>query len=444
MGMSAANSTTLVTEVGKAIALSGRAGGIHWTLGPVCDLNLNPNNPVTNTRAFGDEPGHVAKMAAAFIRGIQAGGMMAATAKHFPGDGVDDRDQHHCTSINSLSRTSWERTFGQVWQAVFKAGVMSVMTGHIALPWKDKDTGDYRGPLPGSLSAKIQVDLLRKALGFEGVIVSDALPMIGFSAHVKKGEEALANFLAGGDVILFANPVTDFKRLCTAFKDKEFTEKRLDQSVLRVLRMKAALGLLDGPPPGRAEPVFGAKEKAAHRVTAQRIADRSVTLVRDATGVLPLKLEKGAKVLTITIGHDIDAPWYGDKEFTVVDRELTARGFVVEHLRNPQHYDIFAKLSEYAAVFVNIKTRAHCIAGTIRLGPQIMTFWRAFWTEHEKVVFTSFGNPYLIHEFPQVPAMVNMYYWTDEAQRAAVKVWLGEMKAQGVCPVRLDKRMVAK
>jgi beta-N-acetylhexosaminidase len=308
------------------------------------------------------------------------------------------------------------------------------MTGHIALPWKDKGI-DYRGPLPGSLSTKIQTDLLRKELGFDGIIVSDALPMIGFSAHVRKGEEGIANFLAGGDVILFANPVSDFKRLLNGFKHKEFTEKRLDQSVLRILRMKAVLGLLDNRP----EPTLSAGHHKAHAQTAQRLADRSPTLVRDATGILPLKLARGAKILTVTIGHDITAPWYGDKDFPVVDEELISRGYVVEHLRNPQHYEIFAKLKDYDAVFVNVKSRAHCIAGTIRLGPQIMTFWRAFWTEHEKVVFTSFGNPYLIHEFPHVPVMLNMYSWTDEAQRAAVKVWMGEMKPNGISPVRLER-----
>ncbi len=436
MGMGAANSAKLVKEAGRIIALEGRASGIHWTLGPVCDLNMNSNNPVTNTRSFGDKAGHVARMASAFIKGIQTNQLMAATAKHFPGDGVDDRDQHLCTSVNSLSREEWMLSFGHVWKSVFDTGVMSVMTGHIALPWKDNEIHDYHGPLPGSLSTKIQVDLLRKELGFDGVIVSDALPMIGFSAHVRKGEEGIANFLAGGDVILFANPIADYKRLLEGFKNKEFSEKRLDQSVLRVLQMKAALGILEE----RADPVIDDQQSTLHKETAQLISDRSATLVRDAKQTRPLKLKKGSKILTITIGYEIDAPWYGSKDFYVVDEELTSRGFVVDHMFNPGHNDVLAKIKDYDAVFVNVKTRAHCLMGTIRLvGPQIMPFWRAFWTENEKVLFTSFGNPYLIHELPHVPAMLNMYSATDEAQRTAVKVWLGELEPEGISPVSLKK-----
>lgn len=434
MGLAATGSPKLVREAARVTAAQGRANEVHWTLGPVCDINYNPANPVVNNRAFGDTPEVVGTMAEAFLRGIQDKRLMAATAKHFPGDGMDDRDQHLCTSINPLSRKDWMRTYGEVWRRVFDAGVLTVMTGHIALPWKDSSPSPFGGYRPATLSRRIQRELLRKELGFEGVLISDAIPMVGYSAHVRKGDEAVAFLRAGGDVVLFSNPVADLPRILEAVRSKEIREAQIDSSVERILRLKAALGLLDDndfPP-----------EQPKHReviTLAQNIADRACTIVRNNKRIIPLNLDRGAKVLTITIAHDIPwAIWYGGPDLPTIDQELTKRGFRVDHLRNPDHYAILKSIESYDAVFLNVKNRPHCQIGTLRLNAShAMTLWRAFWTENPKTIFTSFGNPYLIHELPHAPAMINMYSWTAEQQKAAVKVWLGEMRATGSSPVCL-------
>ncbi|MEZ4836711.1 MAG: glycoside hydrolase family 3 N-terminal domain-containing protein [Caldilineaceae bacterium] len=137
MGIGAADDETLAATVGQAIAVEARYIGINWLFNPVIDLNYNPDNPITNIRALGDDPVRVSRLATAWLRAMQAHGV-AATAKHFPGDGIDDRDQHLLTSVNSLPFDQWLETFGVVWKAVIEAGVMCVMPGHISLP-------DYQG-----------------------------------------------------------------------------------------------------------------------------------------------------------------------------------------------------------------------------------------------------------------------------------------------------------
>ena len=138
MGAGAANDAELMAMMGQATAAEARYAGVHWTFAPVIDLNYNFNNPITNIRALSDQPERVIRLATAFVRGLQAGGRLAAAAKHFPGDGVDDRDQHLCTTVNSLPFEQWQATYGRVWRAIIEAGVMSIMPGHISLP-------DYQG-----------------------------------------------------------------------------------------------------------------------------------------------------------------------------------------------------------------------------------------------------------------------------------------------------------
>jgi beta-N-acetylhexosaminidase len=165
MGAGAANDAELMTIMGQATAAEARYAGLHWTFSPVVDLNYNFNNPITNIRALSDQPERVIRLATAYVRGLQAEGRLAATAKHFPGDGIDDRDQHLSTTVNSLPFEQWQATYGRVWRAVIEAGVMCIMPGHISLP-------DYQGfadrpeqAPPATLSPKLLIDLLRR-VGF--------------------------------------------------------------------------------------------------------------------------------------------------------------------------------------------------------------------------------------------------------------------------------------
>jgi len=436
MAVGAANDEKLAEEMGRATAREGSAAGVQWTFSPVVDINFNPANPVVNVRSLGDDPARVARLAAAYIRGIQRDNLMAATAKHFPGDGVDDRDQHLCTSVNSFSRDKWHRTFGRVWKNVIREDVMSIMVGHIALPFKDKGRG-FIGGIPATLSRKVQIDLLKNELGFRGCIVSDALPMVGISSHVKLGELAARNIAAGSDVALFCDPERDFKAIKRAVADGMITGARLDDAVMRVLMMKARLGCLVSR--RSFEPVT-AQERAGFESTARAIADKAATLARNVGGILPLRLSKGSKVLTITLQYDSGSGQGQDqseryRELTVIDEALRERGIIVEHAHNNTGP---ARSGKFDAVFLNVRIIPHCFGGTIRMvGPLAWHFWNSLIPETRNLVVTAFGNPYLVHEIPSAPAMLLMYDYSPAGQRAAVASWLGENPIRGRSPVSL-------
>jgi len=434
MACGAANSPEMMLEMGRATAREGREHGIHWTFSPVADLNYNFQNPVTNIRSLGDDPELVARLIVPLIIGLQEGGLLAATAKHFPGDGMDDRDQHLCTSVNSMDMDEWRAAYGKVWRATIDAGVMSIMSGHISLPAYEGMSAHPSTALPATLSRQLQVNLLRDELGFDGVIVSDAAPMIGLTSRVHSTEVAVQNILAGSDVFLFAEPREDYQLLLNAVKKGRITEERLKESARRMLEMKARLGLHTD--------VRGAEvaegEKDGFQKVAASLARKSITVLRKDRNV-PVSLKGGAKVLNVIINHE-KARSHLSSDLPVVTEELRKRGFKVDELHNPSHSDIIEKAPEYDHVFVNLVITPHALVGTVRMvGSTIMPFWRSFWVDYPHVTITSFGSPYHLYELPHLPNMVLAYGPSLDSQRAAVAAWLGEYEPKGECPVKMPK-----
>jgi beta-N-acetylhexosaminidase len=432
MGCAAGSGPGEMRQRGRLLARTARAVGIHWTFSPVIDLALNHNNPETQTRAFGEDPETVACMAAAYIEGVQAEGLMAATAKHFPGAGLDDRDQHLCTAIMPLDFAAWEQTYGRVWKAAIASGVMTVMSGHIAFPAYEGLAENPLDALPATLSRKLQHELLREQLGFQGVIVSDAAPMIGISSRVSSRDKALANILAGGDIFLFAEPETDAPAIFAAVRSGRLSLERLDASVRRILTLKAQLGIRQdafGTQPGDVE-------INAATAFAQEVADRSITVFRN-DGAFPVVPQPGAKVLSVRIF------WKDSKKdgafFATVTEELRKRGFEVDELDNPTHTQLIEAAAKYDKIFLNIHHQMHSIMGTPRLiGHMVMAFWRGFWVDYPgKVVCTAFGSPSVFYELPHLPNMIAAWGASPASQRASVKVWLGEIEATGRCPFRI-------
>jgi beta-N-acetylhexosaminidase len=436
MAAGSAGDARLVEQMGRVTAREGRAFGVHWTFSPVVDLNVNFQNPVTNVRSLGDQAVPVARLAAAWIRGMQASGELAATAKHFPGDGIDDRDQHICTSINDLPMKRWWQTYGKVWRSAVEAGVYSIMVGHIALPAYEGLEADLASALPATLNPRLQIDLLRDELGFQGVVVSDAAPMIGIASRLRSEEEAIQNILAGSDVYLFAEPKKDFALLKRAVEQGRLSIEQVEQSVRRVLEMKARLNLYERP--------FGAdltkKEKADHEALALRLAQKSITLLR-SNELTPKSLPEGARLLTVTVTYDNGRP-DNERWLPAVDQALRQRGYQVDHLDNPSHSVLFENAGSYDRVFVNVVIYPHALFGTLRLTGHMMDiFWKAFYVDHLNVVFTSFGSPYLLYEQPHLPNLYLAYGHSAASQQAAVGVWLGEIPARGKAPVKMYPKM---
>ena len=437
MGAGAANDEELMMIMGQATAAEARYAGLHCTFSPVIDLNYNFNNPITNVRALSDQPERVSRLATAFVQGLQAGGLLAATAKHFPGDGVDDRDQHLCSTVNSLPFEKWQATYGHVWRAIIEAGVMCVMPGHISLP-------DYQGYAdrpehapPATLSTRLLNELLRGELGFEGLIISDASGMIGLTSRVSSEERVVQCIESGVDVYLFPETREDFERLIQAVEQGRLAEDRVRQAARRVLELKARLNLHHDP----FGPRPSAADKGQYQQAARGMAEKSITVLR-GDGRPPLGLKPGSRVLTVTIGHlSPFSRFRSMADLDAFDDELRQRGFSVEHLLNPEDDLLLAKAGEHETVFVNLVALPYMVLGTIRnlVGHLGYWKWRSLHMEHPQVLFTSFGNPYVLHEMPHLPNLLAAYGDSDVSQRAAAKVWLGEIAVQGDCPVNLPK-----
>lgn len=436
MGVAATNDPECAYQMGHITARECRPSGFHWTFSPVADLNLNPDNPITNTRSFGDDPNKTLPFLLNMIRGLQENGQMAACCKHFPGDGVDDRDQHMVTSVNTLPFDQWMELYGKIWKAVIDAGVMSIMAGHIALPSFTLEDPDEA--LPATLNRKLQIDLLRGKLNFQGVLVSDAASMIGICSRCKAEEQVVLNIASGSDSFLFADPVKDFERLKTALKEKRLSEERIEESARRLIEMKARLNLFEDT---HGEPASESELKQYHAV-ADRTAERSVTILREAPGRLPVKLPN-KKVLTVSFVRTDSVLPFGD--LAVVDEELRKRGIEVTHLQNPPDKELLAALDQYDMIFANIVALPHAGLVMRLTGKAALPFWRAFFAQKpEKVVFTSFGSPYIFHELPAIDNLLCVWSMRPVAQRAAVKAWLGEIPIEGKCPVRLPKTRIRR
>lgn len=433
MATGAADNPTLTYDMARAMAVEHRYYGLHWTFSPVIDPNLNFHNPITNVRSVGEHPELVERHVVPFIRGFQDGGVMAATAKHFPGDGLDYRDQHLATTVNHLPMEQWWETYGKIWQSAIDSGVMTVMPGHISLP-------DYQGfsenpddAPPATLSRRLQFELLREELGFQGVVVSDATPMIGMTAWASGSERIVRNIQAGSDVYLFGDSARDFAIVMEAVTDGRLSEGRVRQSARRVLELKARVGL-DHDPFG---PVPTASQKSVFAATGRKLAESAVALLRE-DGRPPVALGPGAAVLTVTIKYDVPSVYPLDLD--VVDEELRQRGLIVSHLVNPSNTELTEQAPKYAAVFVNMHVTPDMRLGTLRLAGGIpVPQWLSLHREHPQVVYTTFGNPYILFEIPQVNNLVATFGTSGESQRAAVRVWLGESETRGVPPFTQPK-----
>ncbi len=435
MAWGAADDAELIEKAGEATAAIARRAGIHWTFAPIVDLNMNPDNPVTNVRAISDSADQVIKIGSAYIRGLQKNNVMVACAKHFPGDGVDDRNQHFCTTINSLSREEWMNTFGKVYRELIREGVGSIMVGHLALPAFDGEKVDeVLGYKPAIISRKLITDLLKEELQFKGCVVSDALSMIG-SCSVMREDKLVVEFLnAGGDMALFALPV-DFDRIKSAYEQGNITLERLRDAVRRVLVMKENARIFDD----NKLPDNAVNDSLDIKAIADEIGEKSIKFVRNCKGVLPVKLEKGDKVLVINIQR-VESARVASPLVRYLDEfenELRARGLEVEVLLNPSHTTVKEKMAEAKTVFVNCKIGVHdYLGGSLRIAwANIMLFWRGFLFSHPSVVFTSFGDPYKLHDFPYLYTYVNAFSSSEASQRGAVKVLLGEKPMVAKNPV---------
>ncbi|HEY0022751.1 MAG TPA: glycoside hydrolase family 3 N-terminal domain-containing protein [Longimicrobium sp.] len=433
MALGAVGSDSLAYQVGRVIGREARAVGVHLTFGPVLDVNSNPLNPIINVRSFGENAGEVARLGSALSRGIRSAGLLSA-GKHFPGHGDAEADTHIGFAAIRADRARLDSVELVPFRAAVRAGIDGMMVAHISM------TG-IEGPeaAPASLSPAITRDLLRRDLGFGGLVFTDAMNMGAVIRRYGQREPLLLALEAGADVLLQPiDPREAVDAVVAAVQAGRVAPERLDGSVRRVLAAKARAGLhrrrtteLDS-----VESVVGSR---AHGELAQRVAERSITLVRDETGQVPLA--PGRRVLSITYAQPADI--MAGRGF---DRELAAGGWTVASARvddrtPPDEYARLRALADSADVVVaSAYVMPREYSGTVGARGGFPALVQSLAAAGRPVVAVSFGSPYVVEAFPAVPAYLLAWGGAEVSQRAAARALAGEAAIGGRLPVSLPPR----
>ncbi len=430
MAVGATGSEADAEALGRVTAREGRAVGIHMTYAPVVDVNNNPDNPIINVRAFGEDPAMVGRLAAAYVRGVHEGHMLA-TAKHFPGHGDTAQDSHRELALVSGDRARLDAIELAPYRAAIAAGVDAVMVGHLSVPALDASGA------PATVSEPIVTGVLRVDLGFEGLVVTDAMTMKGVADAYPPGEAAVRALLAGQDVILDTDRPAEVKAaIADAVRGGRLPARRLDDAVRRLLRAKQKVGL-DRQRLSRPEAVWTEVADPADMDRMQDVADRAITLVRNEGGVLPIA--PGRKVLHVTLSGDpVFEPLFALSEAEVRRRAPEAVTALVDPRTGKEELeDVLGKAREAEAVVVSAFVRVQAYKGTAALPDTLARFLESLVALGRPLVVVSYGSPYLLRQFPDVPAYLCAYGASPLLQKAALKAVFGEINTRGHLPVTL-------
>jgi beta-N-acetylhexosaminidase len=446
MAIGATRDPDLAFRTGRAIAREARALGVHQNFGPVADVNTNPDNPVINVRAFGEDTLLVMHMANAYTQGLHAGGVIS-TAKHFPGHGDTNIDSHLALPVLTYDNDRLQSVELAPFRYIVDRGVMSIMSAHIAVPALGEDQAR-----PATLSHKIMHELLRNEIGFSGLVVTDALEMRSISRNYTVEESAVMAVEAGADMILLSPDIDEaMQSLLAAVQSGRISRDRIDRSVRRILMMKYWLGLHKNRivPVPEYRSVVGNVE---HRELAAEIAREAMTLVRNNDEVLPLNDDADKIVLAIIIadrqGQRVavtrpSSSATDEPAGVYFVQNLRARYKNVEVVRldprtNRIEYDsLFTKAarSDYIVGAAYVQARSH--QGDIRIPDEMREALVALSREDRPFVLISFGDPYFIRNVPEVDAYLCAYSSAEASVEAAVETILGYNNPKGKLPVTI-------
>ena len=424
----ATDNADFAEKFGKVCGSEGASIGINWTFSPVCDINVNFQNPITNVRTFGSDKNRIMEMTKRYVEGVHSCGV-AACAKHFPGDGVDYRDQHLHPTVNSLSAKDWHESYGKIYKNLIENGLLSIMVGHIAQPNVSKEENENlsfeESMMPATLNKTLLTDVLRKRYGFNGVITSDATIMGGYTMAKERKKAVPESVMCGCDMLVFSTDFEeDYQYILDALEEGFITEERLDEAVTRILALKAKV-CFDKPD---YEETKGAEW---HR----ECADAAITLVKNREPeALPLSLEKYKAVRLIILGKDE----IKDGSLTEIAKSyLEKQGFLVE-LYEPFADDLHGtaklpkdRLTLYMANFEQASNQT-----TIRINwcPKHALDMPRFVNE-EPYVFVSLANPYHLQDVPRIKTYINAYTATKDTIELSIDKLMGKSEFRGKSPV---------
>lgn len=451
MEVAATDDPEQARRLGEVCGVEGAAVGANWAFAPIIDIDYNWRNPITNTRTFGSDPDRVRKMGVAYVEEIQKHGM-AASIKHFPGDGRDERDQHVAISINDMSCEEWDKTYGAAYSACIEAGAKTVMVGHIMHPAYTR----YFRPgiadseiMPATVSREIVTDLLRGKLGFNGLIVTDSTTMAGIATMMPREKMVPLSIAAGCDMFLFTKSLDeDIQYMHKGYEDGVITKTRLDEAVTRILALKASLGLHKKQENGTLVPSLEeAKEvvgQAKFRMWSKECADRAITLVKEENGVLPITPDRYKRVLFYSLENKTD----GATIFNVDESEnkrfckrLRDVGFdVTEFVPSPGFEGMMKPVSEFTDNYdliiysASLQTKSNQTVVRIEwanpMGANVPIYSHTIPT-----VFVSLENPYHLVDVPHIRTMINCYAGSDEVIDSLIEKLMGISPFRGISPI---------
>jgi len=463
MAFGAAGGSDRAEKYGAIVAEEARAVGIHWNFFPVADVNSNPNNPIINTRSFGEDPALVGKLVSAYIKGAAEHGMLT-TVKHFPGHGDTGTDSHLGVARVEGNLEHLKSIELPPFQEAISAGVAAVMVAHLAVPALDSDTNRV-----ATISPKVVTDVLKNQMGFHGVIVTDALEMRGLTSIYPPGpvsptaRAAVDAVKAGNDVILWPTDLDGaFQGIVTAVKRGEIPEARIDDSVRKILAMKASIGLhrtrlVD------LDQISHHLGKQENMDFAQQTAEEALTLVRDNGLVLPLtkltppvtesetfpvEVKPSTRVVTIILTDTIHGDWGHTFEKALKARRADATVFYVDKsvasAMSSQILRAVAEADKVVVVAYIVPTPAKQVmvngqmANSVGLEDAAGELLRSILDiAGHKTALVAMGNPYVAQSFPSVENYVCTFSSATSSETGTVKVLFGEAATSGHLPVTL-------
>lgn len=440
MQVAATNDFEQAYRLGLVCGEEAKAIGCNWAFAPLIDIDYNYRNPIVNVRTFSSDPDKVLGMGKGYLRGAHEAGI-AVSIKHFPGDGRDERDQHLVTSINDFSCEEWDATYGRIYSEMIGDGALTVMAGHIAQPAYEKALNpDYNMefPIPATLSPALLNGLLRGKLGFNGMIVTDASGMVGFTTAMSREEAVPASIAAGCDMFLFNRDIDeDFEFMKKGYANGIITPERLDEAVTRILATKAALKLheksADELVPG--DEALAVLNNEKFDTWAKECADKSVTLVKDTQNLLPLSNKKYKKVFMTIVGAGADLEKMAEKFPKLFEKE----GFEVTvfdpAVNNKYSIAQFKEAYDLSVFIADVETYSNQTTARISWDPVHSSDGRPWYVKEVPTMMISVANPYVLIDAPMIKTFINGYSTSDYVLNAVMDKVMGRSEFKGVNPV---------
>lgn len=441
----------IAAEVARVSAQEAKAIGCNWTFAPVSDILMNWRNTIVNTRSYGNDVDKIIACSKAYHKEMKENGIACAT-KHFPGDGVEERDQHLLLGCNDLSCEEWDATFGKVYQALIEDDIESIMVGQICLPaYTRKFYPDIKDSeiKPATLAPELLQNLLREQLGFQGLIVTDASHMAGLTSAVPRRELVPGVIAAGCDMILFFHDMEeDFNYMLEGYKTGIITEERLVDALHRILGLKAKLGLdkLRFPSKDQLQ-IVGCE---AHHKVAEKAADESVTLVKDTQKLLPINPANKKRVMLYFIqSAPVSLIDGSDKAKQIFAEELRQAGFdvtvsedyyelemkqqtVLNRRKMMAHESIEAFKKRYDLVFVVYNMKGYAQTNNVRISYSVGHSFEIPWFVQEvPTIAVSLSYTNHLYDVPMMKTFINAYADTKEYIHAVVEKVTGTSEFKG-------------